>query len=286
MNQSQTSKLVIALVMGALALATSGCQKLSARNQLNKGVQEYKANHFEKAIEHFKNAADLDPNLDVARLYLATACATQYVPGAEGEENTRFADCAQENFKKVLDNPKSKQADRVLAVKGISSLNLNMKKFEEAKNWSKKAIELDPNDPDNYYTVAFADWTQAYTLDQPKRLELGLGTKPNDPIKDKKVCAELREKNWANVTEGIEMLNKALELRKDYDDAMAYMNLLYRQRADLQCDSVDQAMADLKTADDWVQKTMDTKRAKAAKASEQHGIVLDQPQQQQPPPSQ
>ena len=32
------------------------------------------------------------------------------------------------------------------------------------------------------------------------------------------------------------MLEKALELRPDYDDAMAYMNLMYRERADLQCD--------------------------------------------------
>jgi len=74
------------------------------------------------------------------------------------------------------------------------------------------------------------------------------------------------------------MLNKALEQRKDYDDAMAYLNLLYRQRADQQCPDTETAMADLKAADDWVTKAMDTKKQKAAKASEQHGIVLDQPQ--------
>ena len=32
------------------------------------------------------------------------------------------------------------------------------------------------------------------------------------------------------------MLQKALQLRPDYDDAMAYLNLIYRERGDLQCD--------------------------------------------------
>ena len=62
--------------------------------------------------------------------------------------------------------------------------------------------------------------------------------KPDEslPAKDKKVCAMMKEKNTANVQEGIDNLNKALQLRPDYDDAMAYMNLMYRERADIQCD--------------------------------------------------
>ena len=41
----------------------------------------------------------------------------------------------------------------------------------------------------------------------------------------------MKEKNTANVQEGIDNLNKALQLRPDYDDAMAYMNLMYRRTA-------------------------------------------------------
>jgi len=55
--------------------------------------------------------------------------------------------------------------------------------------------------------------------------------KPEDslPAKDKKVCATIKEENTANVQEGIDNLNKALQLRPDYDDAMAYLNLMYRE---------------------------------------------------------
>lgn len=89
------------------------------------------------------------------------------------------------------------------------------------------------------------------------------------------MCAAVKEKNSANVQEGIDNLNKALQLRPDYDDAMAYMNLMYRELADIQCTDPDARAADLKTADEWVDKTMATKKAKAEKQPA-GAIVMDQ----------
>ncbi len=104
-----------------------------------------------------------------------------------------------------------------------------------------------------------------------------LGLKPEEPLKDKKVCADLKEKNWANVMDGIDELDKALQLRPDYDDAMAYMNLMYREKADVECDDPAARAADLKSADEWVDKTMATKKAKAEKQPGAQGITMDQP---------
>jgi hypothetical protein len=107
-----------------------------------------------------------------------------------------------------------------------------------------------------------------------------LGMKPDETLatKDKKACAEMKEKNAANVQEGIDNLNKAIQLRPDYDDAMAYMNLMYRERGHIQCDDPAARAADFKTADDWVDKTMATKKAKAEKQPAAGGIVMDQKQ--------
>jgi hypothetical protein len=59
---------------------------------------------------------------------------------------------------------------------------------------------------------------------------------------------------------------------------MAYMNLLFRQKADRECDEPDQRAADLKTADDWVDKALAAKKAKAEKAANSpQGITADQP---------
>jgi protein TonB len=47
---------------------------------------------------------------------------------------------------------------------------------------------------------------------------------------------------------------------------MAYLNLLIRERADLR-DTKEEYAADVAVADEWVQKVLDTKRAKAAASS-------------------
>jgi hypothetical protein len=61
----------------------------------------------------------------------------------------------------------------------------------------------------------------------------------------------------------MKMLSSALTLKPDYDDAMAYMNLLYRERADIQCSDQAAYDADVKSADKWVALTMEVKRQKA-----------------------
>jgi tetratricopeptide (TPR) repeat protein len=137
------------------------------------------------------------------------------------------------------------------------------KKFDQAKEYYQKIAAMDPNDPETYYSLAVIDWMQAYQPDQKARVELGL--KPTDILKDKKACAQLQQENSQRVEDGIQNLQKAIQLRPDYDDAMAYLNLLYRQRAEYECGDA-QADADLKTADEWVDKTMATKKAKAEKS--------------------
>src|SRR6266851_3536678 len=85
-----------------LAAGLSGCSKLKARDLLNKGVAAFKNGLYDTAVEDFKQAKDLDPALIVARLYLATAYATQYIPGAPSEQNVRLGTAAVNEFKEVL----------------------------------------------------------------------------------------------------------------------------------------------------------------------------------------
>ncbi|HXY48961.1 MAG TPA: tetratricopeptide repeat protein [Terriglobales bacterium] len=272
----KTSVRVLALVAATLLLfSATGCNKLRARDQLNKGVQAYKNAKYEEAIDHFQQAVGLDPTLLNARLYLATAFAQQYIPGVDNADNNKYADQAIDQYKAVLErDPRS-----VNSVKGIAYLYLQMKQFDKAKEYYRKATEMDPNDPEPYYSIAVIDWTQTYQPRMEARAKLGL--KPDEPLnaKDKdqkKACEELKEKNSANIQEGIDNLTQALKLRPDYDDAMAYMNLMYRERADVECEDPAVRAADLKTADDWVDKTMATKKAKAEKQPGSQGITMDQ----------
>jgi len=279
MNRSGRFLVVLAI---AASLTGVGCDRLRARDQLNKGVQSYRSAQYDAAIEHFKNAVTLDPNLSVARLYLATAYAQQCVPGVDTPENTRNCNQAIDEFKKQLErNP-----GEIGSLKGIASLYFNMasgatkpedklKYLDQAKDFHSQVLKTDPSDPEAYYSVAVIDWTEAYKRRMDAKT--GAGIKADEPIKDKKLCSELQEKNQQVVQEGIDDLNKAIELRKDYDDAMAYLNLLFREKADLECGDPDARKQDLATADDWVKKTMETKKAKAEKQQGPGGIILDQP---------
>jgi tetratricopeptide (TPR) repeat protein len=263
---------LLTLAAAALALTSSvGCNKLKARDQLNKGVEAYKNSHYEQAIDHFQQSVQLDPALINARMYLATAFVSQYIPGVDSPDNIRAAEQAIEQYQFVIDhNPAREQ--KANSAKGIAYLDLNMKKFDEAKKYYRIASDVDPNDAEPYYSVGVIDWTACYQPRMEERAKLGL--KPDEPLKDKKVCAALKEKNGSNIQEGIDNLKKALDLRPDYDDAMAYMNLMYRERADVTCDNPAARAADLKTADEWVDKTLAVKKAKAEKQPGAGGITM------------
>ena len=66
------------------------------------------------------------------------------------------------------------------------------------------------------------------------------------------------------VDEGLQMIQKAVELRPDYADAMAYQNLLLRQKAD-HSDAATRAALE-KQADDLLDKVKEIKQ-KAAEAA-------------------
>ena len=267
------SQQVLALMaMATLLLTASGCSvkdRLLARDSLNKGVQAFKGQHYEEAVNRFQHALELDPTLTNARLYLATALAQQYTPGADAADNTKFATQAVDEYKKVLDA----EPNNLPAVKGVAYLYLQMKSFEDAKKSYRRAAELDPNDPETYYSIAVIDWTQTYKPRNDLKRKLNIDAK--DPIRDKKACAALKVTSEPIVDDAIASLEKSLQFRPDYDDAMAYMNLMYRERADLQCEDSKARDADLKTADNWVDKTLATKKAKAEKQQGPGGIVMD-----------
>lgn len=272
-EQSMKLSLRIMALVGAVAimLSATGCDKLKARDQLNKGVASYKNARYEQAIGHFQQAVTLDPGLQNAKIYLAAAYLAQYIPGVDSPENLQNANAAIQQYMSVLQqDPKN-----VNSIKGIAYLYLQMKKFEDAKSYYRKAIELDPNDPEAYYSIGVIDWTQAYQPRMEERAKLGL--RADEPLKDKKLCAKLREEGGGVIQDGIDSLTKALQMRQDYDDAMAYMNLLYREKADRECDQPEQRTADLKAADEWVDKTMAAKKAKAEKQAGPQGITMDQP---------
>jgi tetratricopeptide (TPR) repeat protein len=252
-----------------LAIGVSGCNKLKARDLLNKGVAAFKNAQYDTAIEDFKQAKDLDPGLMNARLYLATAYASQYIPGAPSEQNVRLGNQAINEFKEVLQI----DPNNLSAIDGIGSIIFQMagqpydpKKFAESKTYHQKHIDLRPNDPEPYYWIGVIDWTLAFRANGELRAaynrdHVNKQVKDTDPL-PAALRAEYTSKYGPLVEEGIGVLQKSIQIKADYDDAMAYLNLLYRRRADM-VESADERAALLKQADDLVDKVKEVKQKRA-----------------------
>jgi Tfp pilus assembly protein PilF len=266
-------KSVLILSVAGAVLLAAGCTQLKARNELNKGVQAFKSAQYPDAVESFKKAVEYDPNFSTARLYLATAYMQQYIPGADSPENNQMAQAAHDQFMKVLEqNPNDK-----VAIASIASLYLNQKKWDDAQKWYEKLAAVDPSNKDAYYSLGFIAWSRWYPAYGTARANLGMKQEDPGPIKDKKVKDELKAKFGPVIDSGLQSLDKALQIDPEYDDAMAYENLLIRERADLM-DSKQEYEQQVKIADDWVQKALATKKAKAEKkATAGGGIVAETP---------
>jgi len=258
------------LMLLAVVVAFSGCAKLRARDLLNKGVQAFKNGQYDAAVEYFKQAKDLDPSLLNARLYLATAYASQYIPGAPSEQNRNIGKQAVAEFKEVLES----YPDNLSAIDGIGSIMFQMagtpydpKMFEESKIYHQKHIQLKPEDPEPYYWIGVINWTEAFRANSEMRKDyneknIRKQIKDTDPLPPA-LRAEYVAKYGTHIDEGIAALQKAIELRPDYDDAMAYLNLLYRRKADA-VESANERNDLLKQADDLVDKVKEVKQKRAS----------------------
>lgn len=277
-------KFLIPLVAAAvlvLAGASTGCRKLEARDNLNKGVQAFKNAKYADAVEFFKRAIELDPTYPTAKLYLATAYMSQYIPGAESPENLAYAENAAKYFLEVLnEDPKNTTAIKSLASlayqqsSGAPTTEEKLARLDKAAGWYRKLIEVDPKEKEAYYSLGVISWAKFYPVWMSARNKLGMRPDEPGPLKDRKIRQELRDKHMAMIEDGIQNLRKALEIDPEYDDAMAYLNLLYRERADLHED-VAQYTKDIDEADMWINKTLETRKIKAERQPKSTGIVTE-----------
>jgi tetratricopeptide (TPR) repeat protein len=232
-------------------------------------VQDFKNGQYDEATQNFLRAKQLDPKLLNARLYLATAYASQYIPGAPNEENTRRGREAVEQFREVL----ALDPQNLSAIDGIGSILFQMAGepfdpdlFLESKSYHHKHIYLRPDDPEPYYWIGVIDWTLAFRANGLLRTKFNLSVRGRQLSEAAPLPPDLREEYTREygriIDEGIDALNRAISTKADYDDAMAYLNLLYRRKADTVASENEREQL-LIMADDLVDKVKDIKQKRA-----------------------
>ncbi|HEV2448166.1 MAG TPA: tetratricopeptide repeat protein, partial [Candidatus Sulfopaludibacter sp.] len=225
---------------------------VDARGWLDRGVQAFKRGQYQAAATAFERAVQADPSLLAAQLYLGTAYMQMYIPGAASPENQRVAASAHAAFQKVL----GMDAGNVVAMTSDASLYLNEKNWDAAQAGYEKLTAIQPNNADHYYSLGFIAWSRWYPSYSKARQDAGMQPADPGPIPDAAIRRQLKTR-WDRVLQdGLTAMDRALAIRPDYADAMAYENLLIRERADLR-DTKEEWQADVRVADQWVQKALD-----------------------------
>jgi tetratricopeptide (TPR) repeat protein len=263
----------LAVALAAMMISMSGCKQLMARDQLNKGVDAFKSGHYDEAIEHFQKATDLDPSLPMAKTYLATALAQNVVPGVTTPDNIKAANQAIDIFKEVLaTNPND-----VNSMKQIAGMYFEIKQLDQARDWQLKVLAEDPKDPDAAYWIGMIDWTRAHENKLAALQAAGLNDDGKGNVKaPKKVMEPLAQENAPLVADGLKYLNLAVQDRPNDDQAMQMLNLIYRNKADVDYGNPQAVAEDLAMAEDWTHKAMDMRKANEAKKNAgPGGITID-----------
>ncbi len=261
----------VALLLSSLCLAQDPAGSSESRSVLNQGIAAYKNARYAEAVDAFRRAAELDPSNVNAKLYLGTAYMSQYIPGVGTPENFEMAAKAEAAFQNVL----AGDASNLIALQSLASLAYQQcmgaelgqeekdRKLSEAADWYRRIVAVAPDNKEAFYSLGVIAWARAYPHFQAARKQLGMRPEDPGPLTSIALRTELRGSYEAGIDDGISNMQKALKLDPNYDDAMAYLNLLFRLRADLE-DTPLSAHQDIAQAEEWVQRAIEAKQIKAS----------------------
>jgi tetratricopeptide (TPR) repeat protein len=305
----------LALVLG-LSVVLVGCgqfQMLKARKSFKEANGFYQQQDYKKAAAKYEEALAADPKLTVALFYLANSYDQMYKPARQGEpENDAYLQKAVKFYQEAAEketDPKMRKLslEYLVAAYGADKLN----DPEKQEPLIQKMIQLDPNDPAQYFALAKMYEDQGRYDDAEKVLIEAKDRKPNDPATwmqlagfynrqgdfEKTIQAlneratrepnnpeayytiatyywdkayrdfrlpEPKKVEYAN--DGLKAVDKALQLKPDYMEAVTYRGLLLRVLAAAEKDPAKQK-ALLKDADEMQAKAIDLRKKKAAGVS-------------------
>lgn len=253
-----------------LALSSFGCEKIKARVAIKAANAFYEKEDYKAALDEYTRARQIDPSFpDLDRL-IGYSEIGLYVPDDKTPANEKHADAAIAELTRYL---KKKPDDRIArdalinmylnanrtsqaidyfrvylqthpgdleAVKSIATLYSKQGNFNESLNWYEKITLIDSKNPESFYIFGVVCYEKVAK---------------NPP-------ADLTEK-MSIIQKGETALERAIQMKPDYFEAMVYLSLLYRQEALVETDPAKQQQM-VKTADEIRNKAIEIIRKKKA----------------------
>jgi tetratricopeptide (TPR) repeat protein len=104
--------------------------------------------------------------------------------------------------------------------------------WDEATEWYRKLAAVHPDDKLIWGKLGAIAWMQSNNAILMARFQSALRTNQEGPLPPKRAVI-LRTKYGAIIDQGIADLGRALELDANFADAIGYLSMLFRERADL-----------------------------------------------------
>ncbi len=215
---------------------------------LANGLAALNASRPAEAVAHLRQAILFDPSSTQARLALGQAYAAQVVPNLDSPENRAVAANALDNLASIPAS--APEYTHALAL--IAGTERNLQQLAQARATELQILQLTPDDPEVHYALGVMDWQQSYANALTVLAAAGLKDDgAGNPSLPATACATLVSRNGSVIEDGLDHLTRAVDLRPGYTDAMQYLSLTYRRRADLACGDDARRSSALAQADQW-----------------------------------
>lgn len=236
-------RLSLLLLLAVCAPGLVGCQRIEARMKLKQGNQYYLNEDYRHALEEFQAGLKQDPSATFAWRSVALSAVAMYRPGVRTVDNDKYAEVALDAFRKYLkDYPKDAKAREFLITTLISS-----ERYDEALKELKDEAARNPNNAEingavvaTYAKSGRLKEAYEWALKKPDATVLySIGVSAWDKsYRDPMMDAASR---GAVVDLGLDATKRAMDLKADHFEAMAYYNLLFREKAKLESDEAKKA---------------------------------------------
>jgi tetratricopeptide (TPR) repeat protein len=242
------NKLCLFAALSLSLLLLTSCQKVQARMEIREANDAYQKEDYASALNHYTKARKIDGRSfpELTRM-IGYARIGMYVPDDKSPANEQNASMAITELRAYL----KARPDDTIAREALINLYLNANRTTEAINFFLEYLKTHPADVDAVRSVATlyakkGDFNEA--LNWYEKITLIDKSNPEAYYIFGVVCWEKVAKNppadiaerLAIIEKGRTALNRAMQLRPDYLEAIAYQNLLYRQQALIESDPMKQ----------------------------------------------
>jgi tetratricopeptide (TPR) repeat protein len=230
-----------------LSLSSMGCHKLQARVDIRDANGAYAKEDYATALKYYTKARQVDTSFPELDRMIGYSQIGLYTPEDKSPANEQHADAAIAELQKYLaEKPEDRIAREALinvmlnadrtsqaidffvaylkthpadldAVKSVAQLYAKKGDFNESLNWYEKITLIDAKNPESFYIFGVVCYEKV---------------SKNPP-------ATVPEK-LALIERGKNALQRSIDLKPDYFESMAYLNLMLRQQATVETDPVKQ----------------------------------------------